>query len=67
MGRDHAMSGQEAGFRRGIRRVALWCSPYRGGEERGGEVDVRGQSVLPFLPEEVEARAVTTSEKYSNP
>ena len=58
MGRVHAVAVQEEGLRCSTRRLVLWCAPYGGGEERGGGVDGRGQGRLPFLPEEVEARAV---------
>ena len=58
MGQDRSVAGQDAGYRRGPLHLALWCSLSIEGEEIGEEVDLRVQSGLPFLPEEVEARAV---------
>ena len=58
MGRDQAVVGGEAGRRRGLLHLALWCSSSGGGEERGGGVHLRERIRIPVLPEEVEACAV---------
>ena len=53
------MAGREVSRSQGPLRLALWCSPYGGVEERGGgEVQLRGLGGIPFLSEEAEDHAV---------
>ena len=58
MVQDHAVVGQEAGRRRDFLRPAIWCPHTRLREERGGGGGNLNKTCrIPFLPEEVEARA----------